>query len=276
MTQIGFLGTLGLRFLYWRLPVWVEKMPYVPALNYGYMGSNGSFFAETENGAQLRLYHRVAGSFLLGHSQHPLEVVEVGSGLGVGALWLSSFLKDGLRSFQGIDKSRAAVKFCERRYAGNAKLQFQQGDAMSLPLEDESVDALINVESSHMYPDMEGFLAESFRVIKPGGYFLWADFRRADEQGKTLRAIAENYAILEQEDITAGVLGSLESEEEERRKGEYLTRLLRSLSLPERAAMRLSLKYVRNFMGMKGSGIAHGFQTRNLVYLRVVAQKASS
>ena len=127
-----------------------------------------------------------------------------------------------------------------------------------------------------MYPDMQGFIAEAFRVMKPGGYFLWVDFRRADEQEEALRVIAEKCVILEKEDITAGVLRSLESEEEERRKAAYLAQLLHSLSLPERAAMRLPLKYVRNFMGMKGSWIAHDFQTRNLVYLRVAAQKATS
>lgn len=280
MAQIDSLGILGMRFLYWRLPSWVERMQYIPALNYGYEGGDGdslSLLGNAENRAQLRLYYVAAGSFLLERSlQRPLEVAEIGCGLGVGASFLASSLKDGLHVLQGIDTSGAAVDFCRKRYKGDPKISFQQGDAMHLPLEDGSVDALVNVESSHMYPDMRGFLNEASRVLRPGGYFLWTDFRKSGEQEETLRAIARQFDILEKVDITANVLRALESEEEEKRKEKYLAQLLSSLSLPERMAMRLALKYVRNFMGMRGSDIARNFKARDILYLRVAAQKALS
>ena len=55
-----------------------------------------------------------------------------------------------------------------------------QGDAQNLPFPDESFDAVINVEASHIYPNFERFLGEVARVLRPGGHFLYADFRNRD------------------------------------------------------------------------------------------------
>jgi ubiquinone/menaquinone biosynthesis C-methylase UbiE len=52
-----------------------------------------------------------------------------------------------------------------------------QGDAENLPFDDESFDAVINIEASHLYPQLPRFLAEVARVLRPGGHFLYADLR---------------------------------------------------------------------------------------------------
>ena len=46
---------------------------------------------------------------------------------------------------------------------------------------DNSFDILINVESSLYYPRVESFLREVVRVLKPSGYFLYADIRFVEE-----------------------------------------------------------------------------------------------
>lgn len=56
-------------------------------------------------------------------------------------------------------------------------IRLMEGRAERLPIRDASVDILLNVESSHLYADMDAFLREVFRVLKPGGYFCWADLR---------------------------------------------------------------------------------------------------
>jgi len=45
---------------------------------------------------------------------------------------------------------------------------------------DHTFDAVINVEASHCYPDFPRFLGEVARVLRPGGHFLYADFRFSD------------------------------------------------------------------------------------------------
>ena len=56
-------------------------------------------------------------------------------------------------------------------------LTFVQGDAENLPFPDATFDAVINVEASHCYPHFSRFLTEVARVLRPGGDFLYADFR---------------------------------------------------------------------------------------------------
>ena len=49
---------------------------------------------------------------------------------------------------KGIDFSKKAIEFCRKYYSVDG-LSFAQGDAENLPLADNSVDVIINLESSH-------------------------------------------------------------------------------------------------------------------------------
>ena len=69
-------------------------------------------------------------------------------------------------------------------------LEFIQGDAENLPFAEGSFDAVVNVEASHCYPDFPSFLEEVARVLKPGGHFLYADFRFKDSIPEWENAIA--------------------------------------------------------------------------------------
>ena len=79
-------------------------------------------------------------------------------------------------SYTGLDLNPAGIDFCRKRH-NLAGLEFVQGDAENLPLPDQSFDAVINIESSLHYPRFPRFLAEVVRVLRPGGQFLYADFR---------------------------------------------------------------------------------------------------
>ena len=69
-----------------------------------------------------------------------------------------------------------AAKFCNDFYKIDG-LSFQQGNAQALAMKDESFDVVLNVESSHRYPDFNAFLGEVSRILEPGGHFLFTDFR---------------------------------------------------------------------------------------------------
>jgi len=69
-------------------------------------------------------------------------------------------------------------------YENISNLEFRTGDASNLPVENESVDLVVNVESSHCYPDFTAFIREVERVLKPGGHFMYTDFLPAEEQSK--------------------------------------------------------------------------------------------
>ncbi len=126
--------------------------------------------ADEPNRACIQLYHHVATQVEL-RGRH---VLEVSCGHGGGASWLTRTLRPV--RYVGLDLNPRGIKFCRQRHPV-AGLEFVQGDAENLPFPSASFDAVVNVEASHCYPDFPRFLAEAARVLRPGGHFLYADFR---------------------------------------------------------------------------------------------------
>jgi len=115
-------------------------------------------------------------------------VLEVGCGTGEGLNFLSR-LVPGAR-MTGLDLSPKAIARAEATLARGESLRFVHGDAEKLPFDDSSVDVLINIESSHTYPDLGRFLHEAARVLRPGGTLSHIDvFTR--QRLRTMRGITE-------------------------------------------------------------------------------------
>lgn len=187
------------------------------------------------------------------------EVLEVGSGRGGGAVYLVTRLEP--RSYQGVDLSAGAVRFCQERHS-RPGLSFSQGNAEDLPFPDQSFDVVINLESSHCYPRMPSFLGEVRRVLRPQGYLLLADFRRKAGMAQ-LQEYLGNSGLVEisREDITPYVLAALR--------------------LDSGANLALVQEYVpwwlrwlfRPFAGVENSGMPESFASGERVYLSFVFQK---
>src|SRR5271168_1780919 len=118
----------------------------------------------------IQLYHRTASQADLGGKQ----VLEVSSGHGGGAAYLVRTLRPA--SYTGLDYNPDGVAFAQKRH-NLPGLDFVHGNAESMSFPDESYDAVVNVEASHAYPHFDRFLPEMVRVLRPGGHFLYADFR---------------------------------------------------------------------------------------------------
>ena len=118
----------------------------------------------------IQLYHRTVTQTDISGKQ----VLEVSSGHGGGAAYLVRTLHPV--SYTGLDYNPDGVAFANKRH-NLPGLEFVHGNAESMPFPDESFDAVINVEASHSYPHFDRFLPEVVRVLRPGGHFLYADFR---------------------------------------------------------------------------------------------------
>ncbi|MFD1045581.1 methyltransferase domain-containing protein, partial [Kibdelosporangium lantanae] len=127
------------------------------------------------------------------------HVLEVGSGVGGGLNFLSRLV--GGATFTGVDLSPGAVDRANGSFSRGDRLRFVCGDAESLPFEDDSFDVVINVESSHNYPNLPGFFSEVARVLRPGGHLsvvdIFTDYRtKLFEEAKSdcprLKWTAEN------------------------------------------------------------------------------------
>ncbi|WP_262703204.1 MULTISPECIES: class I SAM-dependent methyltransferase [Streptomyces] len=94
-------------------------------------------------------------------------VLEVGCGMGEGLNFLSRLVPTA--QMTGLDLAPKAIASATATLSRGDTLRFVQGDAEELPFEDASVDVLVNIESSHTYPNLGRFLREAARVLRPGG-----------------------------------------------------------------------------------------------------------
>jgi ubiquinone/menaquinone biosynthesis C-methylase UbiE len=141
--------------------------------------------SDEPNRYSIQLYHQTATQADLAGK----KVLEVSCGHGGGASYLTRTLKPA--SYTGLDFNASGIDYCKKRH-NLPGLDFVHGDAENLPFSDESFDAVVNVEASHIYPHFEPFLAEVTRVLRPGGHFLHADFRNRDGFGAWEKGLAES------------------------------------------------------------------------------------
>ena len=204
--------------------------------------------ADEPNRACIQLYHHVASQVSL----QGKEVLEVSCGHGGGAAWIMRNL--GPAKYTGLDLNPAGIQFCRQHHHVEG-LSFIQGDAQKLPFADNSLDVVINVEASHCYPDFPAFLVEVARVLRPGGHFLYADFRFSDLFAAWDAAIAAAPLEIEQSRvINAEVLRGMDAN------------AARSLSLIERKLPRFLHSLGRDFAGVPGSRVYVALQTGELSY----------
>jgi ubiquinone/menaquinone biosynthesis C-methylase UbiE len=256
-----------IRFGYHLLSVWMRD-ERITLMNYGYVPLDPSdphlvLHPEDEvNRYSLQLYARVVGAVDL----HDKDVLEVGCGRGGGAAFLKQYLKP--RKVIGIDFAGEAIKFCRRRYRIGG-LYFRQGDAEKLPFPANAFDAVVNVESSHNYPSVERFFAEVQRVLRPGGYFLFADMRLRPNVDIMLSQLQQaGLTLLVDERITPNVARALELDSE-RRWSHFRA------SIPAFLSKMFELP-LQEFVGCKGTPVYEALCSGEVQYLRLVLRKPTS
>ena len=260
---IALCSVPGLKKILWR--TWynylarAHRAPEWTFMNYGYAapGANTLRLAQADEPDRhwIQLYHHVAGSIDL----EGRTVLEVGSGRGGGSSFIKRYMKPA--RMIGVDLSESAVQLSARTHPMDG-LEFRVGDAENLPLGDGSVDAVINVESSHCYPSFEAFLAQVGRVLRPGGYFLYADFRQRDSVGDWRKSLRDSgLSVLREIDITQGVFAALEEDDE------------RKLALINSIVPRPLRASFLNFAAVRGSSLFEAFRTGRLAYMSFVMRK---
>jgi SAM-dependent methyltransferase len=200
------------------------------------------------NRACIQLYHHVATQAgLCGKT-----VLEVSCGHGGGASYLTRTLQP--KSYTALDLNPAGIRFCRQRHRVDG-LDFVPGDAENLPFEPGTFDAVINVEASHCYPDFPRFLAEVARVLRPGGHFLYADFRFSERLAEWDSAItAAPLKILRTRNINAEVRRGMNRNS------------ARSQDLIARHLPKFMRTLGADFAGVKGSRIYNALNDGELSY----------
>jgi 2-polyprenyl-3-methyl-5-hydroxy-6-metoxy-1,4-benzoquinol methylase len=103
-------------------------------------------------------------------------VLALGSGPGFLTIHLA---KHGFQT-TGVDIDEEALERARRNAeAEDVKTEFLVGDGSSLKWGDSSFDGITSLNLLHETKDPQVVLAESYRVLKPGGILAMADFRRS-------------------------------------------------------------------------------------------------
>jgi ubiquinone/menaquinone biosynthesis C-methylase UbiE len=238
----------------------LDRHAEVTLMNYGYAGADGSRIAldaahEPERYA-LQLYHHVAAGV-------PVEgrnVLEVGCGRGGGAAYIARALRP--REMVGVDRTAASIRFARRHFSAQKNLRFLEADAHELPFEDNTFDAVVNIESAQHYRDIDRFFSEVHRVLKPGGHLLIACFEDASKGVYPREALRRSQLReVREEDITPGVVRAMDLDSVRRQQ------LARKLVPPFLRGL------AGEFAGVRGTALYDSFATGGCPYLYFVYRK---
>ncbi len=200
------------------------------------------------NRACIQLYHHV-GTRVNFRRQN---VLEVSCGHGGGASYLARTQEP--EKYTGLDLNPTGIEFCKKRHRVPG-LDFVQGDAQNLPFPNDTFDVVINVEASHCYPNFPKFLSEVARVLKPGGFFLYADFRFSDGISKWENAMEDALLKLqESHEISSKVLRGMDANS------------ARSIELLDKKLPKFLHSLGRDFAGVQGSRVYSALQDGSLSY----------
>lgn len=232
----------------------------IQTMNYGYTyleDKSGINKIVNENKYSLNLYEKVSNLDALNLSCGD-TILEIGSGRGGGIYHLAK--KYPNYKFIGLDYSKKAIESAKKQfYLPN--LEFHVGNAQLLHYNDNSISVVINIESSHCYPDFKKFISEVRRVLKVNGHFCYADFKDNCFEG-----IQDQFKINNVNDISLNVLKSLDNMVLTRKK--QISECFKIANLIDKIILSLCTV---EFVGDSNSSIYKNLKNGNCAYVLIHA-----
>jgi ubiquinone/menaquinone biosynthesis C-methylase UbiE len=108
------------------------------------------------------------------------SLLDLACGTGIYARPLSQMLVDGI--VVGLDLSLPMLRYASRRASKEAfnNVLFVHADALDLPFASDSFDVVNYCGALHLFADLPRALGEVSRVLKRGGRFTVAAYRRRE------------------------------------------------------------------------------------------------
>jgi len=105
------------------------------------------------------------------------EILDVGCGTGILSSRLA-YSSDGIK-VSGVDASSHMIKAALKRMQKHRhRVEYQVGTATRLPYSDRRFDVVVSCLLFHLLqgPEKQSALREIFRILKPGGRYVCAEF----------------------------------------------------------------------------------------------------
>ncbi|GAB4530312.1 MAG: methyltransferase domain-containing protein [Pleurocapsa sp.] len=147
--------------------IWGEHM------HHGYYGRSGNYKLERRQ-AQIDLIEELLFWANVNQKKPPQKILDVGCGIGGSTLYLAnkfSACATGI-TLSPIQASRAKERAIEADL--QERVNIEVANALEMPFADNSFDLVWSLESGEHMPDKEKFLQECYRVLQPGGKFIFA------------------------------------------------------------------------------------------------------
>lgn len=229
-------------------------------MNYGYQSLNGDPKLELEENDEINRYCIQLYDFVVNKVEiKDKDVLEVGSGRGGGASYISRYYKP--KTYTAIDISPGVIKFCNKHHTVDG-LKFVTGVAEAPPFAAGSFDVVVNVESARCYRSMKKFFEEAHRVLKTDGHFCFADMVKAGEYESIKEQLLNSgFELIEEQEIGANVVKALDRDHEHRQ------------SAIAKNIPGFLQKSFQEFAGTKGTGRYDSFASGKMQYWRLVSRK---
>ena len=177
---------------------WMSKA--TPALHFGYYDAKA-----TNHQQAIVRANEVLAEF--GGIKYGARIVDAGCGLGQSSEWLAQNLKAVVTGISIVPKQVNAInKRLQNKPVAN--VDFRVADYLNMPFENDTIDIVWAFESVCHAADKSLFYKEAYRVLKPGGKIVMAEYIRT---GRPMKAEQEN---LLQEIFKAWAIPDLDTIEE--------------------------------------------------------------
>jgi tocopherol O-methyltransferase len=150
--------------------IWGEHM------HHGYYGRSGNNKVNRRQ-AQIDLIEELlswAGYTETDSATNPKTIIDVGCGIGGSSLYLAQKFDANVTgiTLSPVQANRATDR--AKNVGLQEQVQFQVANALEMPFPDNQFDLVWSLESGEHMPDKTQFLAECYRVLRPGGKLILA------------------------------------------------------------------------------------------------------
>jgi ubiquinone/menaquinone biosynthesis C-methylase UbiE len=85
-----------------------------------------------------------------------------------------AIFEDTIHTGVGVDVSTSMLHKAQASF-DNTSLHFVQGDATQMPLAEDTFDTVIMLGGIHHVPDRNALFQQVFKILKPGGVYIWRE-----------------------------------------------------------------------------------------------------